>query len=97
MVTIIDDRCDVWRNARNLVRVKEYTFFDGTGDVNAPPTTDTTHQQTQTKILKETALRVLLKVKTESEINIDNSDNVLVDTNLPTELLKLDKIQLHVA
>ena len=37
MVTMIDDRADVWNGAPNLVIVKPYTFFDGTTDINAPP------------------------------------------------------------
>uniref|UniRef100_UPI00358FEBAD RNA polymerase II subunit A C-terminal domain phosphatase n=1 Tax=Myxine glutinosa TaxID=7769 RepID=UPI00358FEBAD len=36
MVCIIDDREDVWRGATNLVTVKKYAYFQGTGDINAP-------------------------------------------------------------
>ncbi|XP_069776926.1 RNA polymerase II subunit A C-terminal domain phosphatase isoform X2 [Narcine bancroftii] len=37
MVCIIDDREDVWKFAPNLIVVKKYTYFQGTGDINAPP------------------------------------------------------------
>ena len=37
MVTMIDDRAEVWDGAPNLITVKPYTFFDGTADINAPP------------------------------------------------------------
>lgn len=37
LVCIIDDREDVWNFAPNMVPVKPYHFFTGTGDINAPP------------------------------------------------------------
>lgn len=37
MVCIIDDREDVWKFAPNLITVKKYVYFPGTGDLNAPP------------------------------------------------------------
>lgn len=37
MVCIIDDREDVWKFAPNLVTVRKYVYFKGTGDINAPP------------------------------------------------------------
>ncbi|XP_072942509.1 RNA polymerase II subunit A C-terminal domain phosphatase isoform X1 [Epargyreus clarus] len=37
MVCIIDDREDVWRHAANLIQVRPYSFFQSTGDINAPP------------------------------------------------------------
>ncbi|CAG9563864.1 unnamed protein product [Danaus chrysippus] len=37
MVCIIDDREDVWRHASNLIQVRPYSFFQSTGDINAPP------------------------------------------------------------
>ncbi|XP_068023834.1 RNA polymerase II subunit A C-terminal domain phosphatase isoform X2 [Melanerpes formicivorus] len=37
MVCIIDDREDVWRFAPNLITVKKYVYFQGIGDINAPP------------------------------------------------------------
>ncbi|XP_072024665.1 RNA polymerase II subunit A C-terminal domain phosphatase-like [Amphiura filiformis] len=36
MVCIIDDRDDVWNFAPNLVLVRPYRYFEGTGDINAP-------------------------------------------------------------
>ncbi|CAK1552974.1 unnamed protein product [Leptosia nina] len=37
MVCIIDDREDVWKHAANLIHVRPYSFFQTTGDINAPP------------------------------------------------------------
>ncbi|XP_036422949.1 RNA polymerase II subunit A C-terminal domain phosphatase [Colossoma macropomum] len=37
MVCIIDDREDVWKFAPNLITVRKYVYFKGTGDINAPP------------------------------------------------------------
>nr|XP_057903350.1 RNA polymerase II subunit A C-terminal domain phosphatase [Doryrhamphus excisus]XP_057903351.1 RNA polymerase II subunit A C-terminal domain phosphatase [Doryrhamphus excisus] len=37
MVCIIDDREDVWKFAPNLITVKKYVYFEGIGDMNAPP------------------------------------------------------------
>ncbi|XP_057683896.1 RNA polymerase II subunit A C-terminal domain phosphatase [Corythoichthys intestinalis] len=37
MVCIIDDREDVWKFAPNLITVKKYIYFEGIGDMNAPP------------------------------------------------------------
>ncbi|KAJ1842176.1 CTD phosphatase Fcp1 [Coemansia sp. RSA 2708] len=35
MVTILDDRADVWRRSPNLIKVHPYVFFKGVGDINA--------------------------------------------------------------
>ncbi|KAG8859993.1 Carboxy-terminal domain (CTD) phosphatase [Serendipita sp. 411] len=35
MVVVIDDRADVWDWSPNLVKVKPFEFFVGTGDINA--------------------------------------------------------------
>ncbi|KAJ1980448.1 CTD phosphatase Fcp1 [Dimargaris verticillata] len=35
MVVAIDDRADVWQNSPNLIKVKPYNFFAGTGDINS--------------------------------------------------------------
>lgn len=43
MVTIIDDRADVWKWSPNLIRVTPYDFFKGIGDINnkyLPPQED---------------------------------------------------------
>uniref|UniRef100_A0A5F9DHV5 RNA polymerase II subunit A C-terminal domain phosphatase n=1 Tax=Oryctolagus cuniculus TaxID=9986 RepID=A0A5F9DHV5_RABIT len=37
MVCIIDDREDVWKFAPNLITVKKYVYFQGAGDLHAPP------------------------------------------------------------
>ncbi|XP_070575591.1 RNA polymerase II subunit A C-terminal domain phosphatase-like [Ptychodera flava] len=36
LVCIIDDREDVWNFAPNMVHVKPYHYFEGTGDINSP-------------------------------------------------------------
>ena len=36
MVAIIDDREDMWAGCPNLVHVKPYIFFGGTGDIHSP-------------------------------------------------------------
>ncbi|XP_006819784.1 RNA polymerase II subunit A C-terminal domain phosphatase-like [Saccoglossus kowalevskii] len=36
MVCIIDDREDVWNFAPNMIHVKPYHYFEGTGDINVP-------------------------------------------------------------
>ena len=36
MVSIIDDRKDVWNYAPNLIHIKPYVFFKDTGDINDP-------------------------------------------------------------
>ena len=35
MVVIIDDRADVWKWSPNLIRVTQYEFFKGIGDINS--------------------------------------------------------------
>jgi RNA polymerase II subunit A-like phosphatase len=35
MVVIIDDRADIWNYSHNLVRVRVYNFYVGTGDINS--------------------------------------------------------------
>ncbi|PWA02851.1 hypothetical protein BB558_000999 [Smittium angustum] len=35
MVVALDDRADVWRWSPNLIKVKQYAFFVGVGDINA--------------------------------------------------------------
>ena len=37
MVIVVDDRADVWEWSDNLIKVRPYTFFHNTGDINAPP------------------------------------------------------------
>ncbi|CEI95251.1 Putative Protein phosphatase [Rhizopus microsporus] len=36
MVVVLDDRSDVWSYSPNLVRIKPYEYFVGTGDINNP-------------------------------------------------------------
>lgn len=40
MVSIIDDRDDVWQGCANLVQVKPYHYFLHTGDIHSPPGMD---------------------------------------------------------
>ena len=84
MVTIIDDRSDVWKNAGNLVLVDKYNFFNYTGDVNAlstQSTIDTTqHEPNQ-------ARSNTLKKRTEEIVaheKFENVENVSIENNLTT-------------
>lgn len=36
MVVVVDDRADVWQWSPNLLRVKPFHYFVGTGDINQP-------------------------------------------------------------
>ncbi|KAI8064445.1 HAD-like domain-containing protein [Gongronella butleri] len=36
MVTVVDDRLDVWEYSPNLVHVRPYVFYKGVGDINSP-------------------------------------------------------------
>uniref|UniRef100_H2YDS9 RNA polymerase II subunit A C-terminal domain phosphatase n=1 Tax=Ciona savignyi TaxID=51511 RepID=H2YDS9_CIOSA len=36
MVCIIDDRDDVWSGVPNLIMVRKYSYFPGSGDINSP-------------------------------------------------------------
>ncbi|KAI9031939.1 hypothetical protein CLU79DRAFT_730794 [Phycomyces nitens] len=36
MVVVLDDRSDVWSFSPNLIKIKPYEFFVGTGDINSP-------------------------------------------------------------
>ncbi|KAM8966938.1 RNA polymerase II subunit A C-terminal domain phosphatase [Pelodytes ibericus] len=53
MVCIIDDREDVWKFAPNLITVKKYVYFQGTGDINAPPGSREAQLKKKVKALKK--------------------------------------------
>lgn len=53
MVCIIDDREDVWKFAPNLITVKKYIYFQGTGDINAPPGSRETQTEKKGTLMKE--------------------------------------------
>lgn len=59
MVCIIDDREDVWKFAPNLITVKKYIYFQGTGDINAPP--GSREAQTERKGTAATRTRQLMR------------------------------------
>ncbi|KAJ1977012.1 CTD phosphatase Fcp1 [Dimargaris xerosporica] len=65
MVVAIDDRADVWQNSPNLIKVKPYNFFAGTGDINSgmlpkttplPSTTETLAAPVESEKAAATAL-----------------------------------------
>ncbi|TPX69931.1 hypothetical protein SpCBS45565_g02023 [Spizellomyces sp. 'palustris'] len=45
MVVVLDDRSDVWHWSPNLYKILPFTFFVGTGDINALPTDPPPTQQ----------------------------------------------------
>ena len=74
MVCIIDDREDIWDCAPNLVTVKPYRFFTGTGDINAPPGSDQAFTHPPAIPLHESASEVELKDSPDGKTN-DGADN----------------------
>ncbi|XP_074129533.1 RNA polymerase II subunit A C-terminal domain phosphatase isoform X2 [Sminthopsis crassicaudata] len=54
MVCIIDDREDVWKFAPNLITVKKYVYFQGIGDINAPPGPRETQMKKKAEISEQT-------------------------------------------
>ena len=69
MVCIIDDREDIWDCAPNLVTVKPYRFFTGTGDINAPPGSDQAFTHPPAIPLHENASDVELKDSPDGKEN----------------------------
>ncbi|XP_051826520.1 RNA polymerase II subunit A C-terminal domain phosphatase isoform X2 [Antechinus flavipes] len=53
MVCIIDDREDVWKFAPNLITVKKYVYFQGIGDINAPPGSRETQMKKKAEISEQ--------------------------------------------
>ncbi|CAH2284560.1 RNA polymerase II subunit A C-terminal domain phosphatase isoform X1 [Pelobates cultripes] len=76
MVCIIDDREDVWKFAPNLITVKKYVYFQGTGDINAPP--GSREAQTKNRVSSSKAAEVTEQPKGSLQDNTQ-SKNVPVD------------------
>nr|XP_018666687.1 RNA polymerase II subunit A C-terminal domain phosphatase-like isoform X3 [Ciona intestinalis] len=76
MVCIIDDRDDVWSSAPNLVMVKKYSYFPGSGDINSPDKVEA-KKQTGDTAKSETSKEVdkPQEVETESPAVDNNSNN----------------------
>ena len=57
MVCIIDDRDDVWNFAPNLIQVRPYKYFEGTGDINSAglPTNPNAEAKSQGKFQAKSA------------------------------------------
>ncbi|KAI9244629.1 HAD-like domain-containing protein [Sporodiniella umbellata] len=58
MVVVLDDRADVWSNSPNLVRIKPYEYFVGTGDINNPAKLNNKEEDKQEETKKEEDLDV---------------------------------------
>jgi RNA polymerase II subunit A-like phosphatase len=67
MVCIIDDREDIWNCAPNLITVKPYRFFTGTGDINAPPGSEQAFTHPPAIPLHEDATEVEVKDATDGK------------------------------
>ncbi|XP_063307729.1 RNA polymerase II subunit A C-terminal domain phosphatase isoform X2 [Pelobates fuscus] len=76
MVCIIDDREDVWKFAPNLITVKKYVYFQGTGDINAPP--GSREAQIKNRVSSSKAAEVTEQPKGSLQDNTQ-SKNVPVD------------------
>ena len=72
MVCIIDDREDIWDCAPNLITVKPYRFFTGTGDINAPPGSEQTFTHLPAIPLHEDTSEVEVKDKTDGKGEDEN-------------------------
>ncbi|XP_015904549.1 RNA polymerase II subunit A C-terminal domain phosphatase [Parasteatoda tepidariorum] len=92
MVCIIDDREDVWNFAPNVIRVKPYTFFRNTGDINAPPIPLDPKEASSPNLNETNAVLVEKSVKPDpteaSSANLNETNAVLVEKSVkpdPTE------------
>ncbi|KAH0617870.1 hypothetical protein JD844_016551 [Phrynosoma platyrhinos] len=77
MVCIIDDREDVWKFAPNLITVKKYVYFQGTGDINAPPGSKEAQMRKKTNHsskLSETSDPVAITKDSEEVKNVGNTE-----------------------
>ncbi|XP_042318823.1 RNA polymerase II subunit A C-terminal domain phosphatase isoform X2 [Sceloporus undulatus] len=77
MVCIIDDREDVWKFAPNLITVKKYVYFQGTGDINAPPGSKEAQMRKKanhSSKLSETSDPVAVTKDSEEVKNVGNTE-----------------------
>ncbi|CAB3993592.1 RNA polymerase II subunit A C-terminal domain phosphatase [Paramuricea clavata] len=82
MVCIIDDREDIWDCAPNLVTVKPYRFFTGTGDIHAPPGSEQAFTHPPAIPLHEDASEVEVKDSTDGDN--DEDEKASKDGGAPT-------------
>ena len=75
MVCIIDDREDVWKSASNMIRVKPYSFFDGSADINAPPLAAKSGQIKEKEPRKQRIIRVPNKKPEAAEEDKPSDEN----------------------
>ncbi|OMJ23045.1 RNA polymerase II subunit A C-terminal domain phosphatase [Smittium culicis] len=94
MVVVVDDRADVWSWAPSLIKIKEYSFFAGVGDINAienfsGPSTDNkpsvAHSAIEIEHLTEQKLLDLQSSKISEPEKISNSDS----STIPLKKLKM--------
>uniref|UniRef100_A0ACB8FCM0 Uncharacterized protein n=1 Tax=Sphaerodactylus townsendi TaxID=933632 RepID=A0ACB8FCM0_9SAUR len=77
MVCIIDDREDVWKFAPNLITVKKYVYFQGTGDINAPPGSREAQMKKKanhSSKINETSDATVVTRESEEVKNIENAE-----------------------
>ncbi|OCK82778.1 hypothetical protein K432DRAFT_348320 [Lepidopterella palustris CBS 459.81] len=67
MVVVIDDRGDIWHWSENLVKVRQYNFFLGAGDINASFLPKQTELVTAASQATVTDLKEKKKVEESSE------------------------------
>ncbi|XP_071957409.1 RNA polymerase II subunit A C-terminal domain phosphatase-like [Antedon mediterranea] len=93
MVCIIDDREDVWSNAPNLIHVKPYCYFRGTGDINTPPlyqkpTKGDNPSATSSPVSNTDAIKLSVEgsINTADETLADASGEANIETSPTTEI-----------
>ncbi|XP_003219812.2 RNA polymerase II subunit A C-terminal domain phosphatase [Anolis carolinensis] len=79
MVCIIDDREDVWKFAPNLITVKKYVYFQGTGDINAPP--GSKEAQMRKKANHSSKLNETSDAVTKDSEEVKNATNIEEQSN----------------
>ncbi|CEG77007.1 Putative RNA polymerase II subunit A domain phosphatase [Rhizopus microsporus] len=73
MVVVLDDRSDVWSYSPNLVRIKPYEYFVGTGDINNPARNKEEKKQ---EVTPDATVDTSEKAEAvESEETIEKADN----------------------
>eukprot|EP00126_Sphaerothecum_destruens_P011182 Sdes_comp20872_c0_seq3m17817 len=79
MVVIIDDREDVWKFCKNLVKVMPYEFFAGAADVNALPMDQKPAAADESTALggEKESVDDLLRVPQDDDYHIDDIADVL--------------------
>ncbi|PRT54768.1 RNA polymerase II subunit A C-terminal domain phosphatase [Wickerhamiella sorbophila] len=92
LVTIIDDRGDVWQWSPHLVRVFPYSFFHGTGDINSqflPKRTGLVTPETEAEEQSDAAEQRVLKVDEDDELETLGGHMVQIHENFYHEYDRL--------